>query len=306
MKQKTGIRLHTETAGGANETGISVDILTKINKELRAFLEHSLTTESFWEKWTAVDFGFRKITCWKIKNCERNDCPSFQDADCRCWLRAGTLCGGDIQGDFAKKYRSCFECDVLKMLDADPVRSLYENINILIHHLGKRDEKIMSMAIRDQLTGVYNRTYFNEYIEKMIAYSNRYGEYISFIMIDLDGFKPLNDKHGHQAGDAVLVETARIIQANIRNSDMLFRYGGDEFLIVLPHSDCEKVEAVKIRLQDAAEEWNNNNALYDHFTLSLSIGCATWQQGSDLFLKIKEADNMMYIEKRQKTGLQER
>jgi len=286
-----------QTTGGA----FDIAIVEEMNRELRSFLEHSLSSEAFWEKWTAIEFPRERIRCWEIKGCAREDCPSYQDADCRCWLRVGTLCGGQVQGDFAKKYKSCFNCQVLQNLEGDVLRSLYEHINILIHHLKKRDEKIINAAITDQLTGIYNRTYFNEYMEKQLARAGRYKESISFIMADLDGFKGLNDTHGHQAGDAVLKETAILLQGLVRSSDLLFRYGGDEFLIVLPQADCEKAEVVKERIQEAVDFWNRDHReRYGMFRLSLSTGCATWKQGDDLVSRIREADAMMYQDKRQK------
>lgn len=277
-----------------------------MNKELRNFLEHSLSSETFWETWTAIKFPFERLHCWEIKKCGRDNCPAFRDADCRCWLRVGTLCGGEAQGDFAKKYRSCFQCEVLGRVEEDTLRSLYENINILIHHLRKRDERIVSAAITDQLTGVYNRSYFNEYIDKRLAHASRYEENISFIMIDLDGFKLLNDNHGHHAGDKVLAETAALLKRVVRSSDLVFRYGGDEFLLVLPHADCDRAELVKMRIGEAAEEWNQENGKYEDFRLSLSTGCSTWKRGDDLFSKIKEADALMYLEKKSKknTGME--
>ncbi len=273
-----------------------------MNSNLRDFLEHSLSSESFWEKWTALSLPMESIRCWEIKHCSRTDCPAFQEEEGRCWLKVGTLCGGTVQGDFAKKYRSCFSCDVMKEMEEDEVRSLYEHINILIHHLKKRDEKIVSAAITDQLTGVYNRAYFNEFIDKRISHAGRYEENISFIMIDLDGFKGLNDTFGHQAGDSVLIEAATLLQRMIRRSDLLFRYGGDEFLIVLPYADCERAEMVKERIRAAAERWNLENRRYGKFRLSLSTGCSTWKRGDDVFAKLREADALMYEEKKQKKG----
>lgn len=292
--------MNTITDDNKDKNSVNIETIREMNRELRSFLEHSLSSDSFWEKWTAIEFPKERIRCWEIKGCKREDCPSFLDADCRCWLRVGTLCGGEIQGDFAKKYRSCFSCAVLGQVEGDSLRSLYEHINILIHHLKKRDEKIVSTSITDQLTGAYNRAYFNEYMEKQLAHAGRYNEHLSFIMIDLDGFKGLNDTHGHQAGDAVLVETTKLLQGVIRQSDLFFRYGGDEFLLVLPRADCEKAEVVRERIQAAAAHWNSENRQYGTFKLSLSVGCSTWKKGDDLAVKLKEADALMYLEKRQK------
>src|SRR3990172_4142185 len=95
------------TNDNKDNNSINIEIIREMNRELRSFLEHSLSSESFWEKWTAIEFPKERIRCWEIKSCKREDCPSFLDADCRCWLRVGTLCGGEVQGDFAKKYKSC-------------------------------------------------------------------------------------------------------------------------------------------------------------------------------------------------------
>ena len=293
-----------ESTSQTKDGTVKIEVIKEMNRELRSFLEHSLSSDSFWEKWTSIEFPQERIKCWEIKGCAREDCPSYRDADCRCWLRVGTLCGGEVQGDFAKKYKSCFNCPVLQHVEEDVLRSLYEHINILIHHLKKRDEKIVSTAITDQLTGIYNLTYFNEYMEKQLAHASRYKENISFIMVDLDGFKGLNDTHGHQAGDTVLKETAALLQRLVRSSDLLFRYGGDEFLMVLPQADCERAEVVKERIREAVDSWNkDHHERYGKFRLSLSTGCATWKQGDDLVARIREADALMYQDKREKKGV---
>jgi two-component system cell cycle response regulator len=183
-------------------------------------------------------------------------------------------------------------------VEKDPLQSLYENINILIHHLKKRDDKMVTAAIKDPLTGAYNRAYFNEFMEKTLKRADRYKEYISVIMVDLVGFKGLNDQYGHQAGDDVLVETSTLLRGTMRGVDLLFRYGGDEFLIVLPHANCEEAASIQDRIKRSVDEWNRNNTEYDNFRLSLSIGCSTWKQGDDILSTIKEADTMMYEEKR--------
>jgi PleD family two-component response regulator len=95
----------------------------------------------------------------------------------------GTLCGGKVQGEFARKYETCFECEVFKIISEEPVRLLYENLNTLIFHIKDKGIKLQELAIKDQLTGLYNRHFFNEVIEREAALSNRNGEPLSFIMI---------------------------------------------------------------------------------------------------------------------------
>ena len=111
-----------------------------------------------------------QMQCWVLKNCKRSDCPMHGDHDVRCWLRVGTLCCGEVQGDFARKLKNCFKCEVFKQATKDPLQSAYENINILIHHLKKQDDKMVAAAIKDPLTGAYNRAYFNEFMEKMLEW----------------------------------------------------------------------------------------------------------------------------------------
>jgi diguanylate cyclase (GGDEF)-like protein len=288
---------------GTENHPVDIQILREMNKEIRAFLEHSLSSDAFWEKWTAINFSQKKINCWEVKNCSRKDCPSFFDTDCRCWLKPGTLCTGEAQGDFAKKYRGCFTCEVLALVEKDDLRSLYEHINILIHHLRKRDEDIVAASVTDHLTGVFNRAYFNAFMDKILAYAGRYEKQLSFIMVDLDAFKLLNDTYGHQAGDAMLVEAANLLRNNMRDSDLLFRYGGDEFLVVLSNADCERAEVVQERIKRSVNEWNCENRQYENFRLSLSLGCSTWNRGDDVTTSIKEADAMMYREKKRKKDI---
>ncbi len=99
-----------------------------------------------------------------------------------------------------------------------------------------RDEalvKLESMAYSDQLTGLPNRRFLTKYMEKIIAESVRHEFYSSLLLLDLDNFKPVNDNYGHNAGDAVLVEVANRLSANVREGDLVVRMGGDEFIVVL-------------------------------------------------------------------------
>jgi diguanylate cyclase (GGDEF)-like protein len=306
MKKKTTVKtcktskdIKTSKTSKISKNGsFDKKLLKEMNKDLRDFIEHSLRSESFWEKWQSMSIPAEQVHCWELTNCTHKDCPSFGNQDYRCWIMAGTLCRGALQGDFAKKYKSCFKCPVFKQVEKDPLRSLYENINILIHHLKKRDDKMLTAAIKDPLTGACNRAYFNEFMEKTLKRASRYKEDISFIMVDLDGFKGLNDLHGHQAGDDVLVEVAGLLRSTLRGVELLFRYGGDEFLIVLPQASCQDATSFVDRIMNSVDEWNVHNTRYDDFKLSLSVGCSTWKQGDDLLAKINEADSIMYEEKR--------
>ena len=100
-------------------------------------------------------------------------------------------------------------------------------------------QKLEQMAATDPLTGLYNRRHFGEVLERYFAESARYGKDLACIMCDLDGYKKLNDTLGHQFGDKILQVSAKIITWNLRVMDVAARYGGDEFVILLPHASAQ-------------------------------------------------------------------
>jgi diguanylate cyclase (GGDEF)-like protein len=106
-----------------------------------------------------------------------------------------------------------------------------------IHDLDSKNEELEKLALRDQLTGLANRHYFDYDIEFLVATSKRNESHMGMLLIDLDRFKLVNDIHGHDVGDAVLKQTAEIITHSLRASDRAYRWGGEEFLVVLPDTD---------------------------------------------------------------------
>jgi len=157
-------------------------------------------------------------------------------------------------------------------------------------------------ARRDPLTGVYNRRYFNEVVEQELVRSRRYDHPIGFLMIDVDRFKEINDRFGHQMGDRVLKAVAELLVGQVRESDIVVRYGGDEFLIMLLETDGE-TEAVTERIQNAIAERNRTNELIP-FPVTLSIGAAHWAPESEEPIEqvLAVADRRMYEEKRGEKG----
>jgi two-component system, cell cycle response regulator len=112
-------------------------------------------------------------------------------------------------------------------------------------------KRVEELAATDPLTGLYNRRHFGTMIDRLVAEAQRYGHDLSCVMIDLDGYKKLNDTYGHQVGDQLLVAAGKVILANMRRMDVAARYGGDEFVLLLPHADSSEASAVvqRIRLE---------------------------------------------------------
>lgn len=111
-------------------------------------------------------------------------------------------------------------------------------------------QRMEQMAATDPLTGLYNRRHFGMVIEQLFAEAQRYDTDLSCVMIDLDGYKQLNDSHGHQVGDQLLVTAGKVITANMRRMDVAARYGGDEFVVLLPRADTTEAAGVAQRIRD--------------------------------------------------------
>lgn len=124
-----------------------------------------------------------------------------------------------------------------------------ERILELESSLNKRKEEFKILSLQDPLTGAFNRAYLHDQIPNEIKRSYRYSQSLSIILCDIDGFKEINDAHGHLAGDGLLKELVDLLQKSIRDGvDWIARYGGDEFLIVLPNTDLKGARIAAKRL----------------------------------------------------------
>jgi diguanylate cyclase (GGDEF)-like protein len=149
-------------------------------------------------------------------------------------------------------------------------------------------------AVRDQLTGLYNRRFLEEYIETLVAGTMRKGSMLGMLMCDLDFFKEVNDKYGHDAGDMVLKETASIISRNARSADLVIRFGGEEFLVIL--NDAKEGEAEEIAERIRAKVENAKIKTGGGFVQrTISIGFSEFPKDTPNFWEaIKYADIALY------------
>jgi diguanylate cyclase (GGDEF)-like protein len=162
--------------------------------------------------------------------------------------------------------------------------------------------ELKEQAIHDSMTGLHNRYYLNQVIEKEVKRSKRYNHHMGFLMIDVNRFKEINDRYGHHVGDEVLQGIASLLCKSVRETDIVVRYGGDEFLIVLPETNGE-TDIVKQRIAKNIALHNKNNGWCD-FPVTLSIGSAYWNpQGSQSVDEVlNEADRLMYEDKKRHNG----
>ncbi len=163
--------------------------------------------------------------------------------------------------------------------------------------------QLISQALHDPLTGIYNRNYFNRIIELEELRARRLGSCIGFIMVDVDKFKMVNDKYGHQTGDDVLREVAKILKKALRKTDTVLRYGGDEFLIILTRMTVDHCHRVETRINNAIEK-SPGLHMSDGEKITASMGHAFWTPDANESIDevLGLADTIMYENKRKKLG----
>lgn len=132
------------------------------------------------------------------------------------------------------------------------------------------NRRLAELASTDSLTGISNRRNFMERFDAQIRLAKRRGQPISLLMLDVDYFKDFNDQFGHPAGDVVLADIAKVLAARLRDSDLICRFGGEEFAVVLPATDIEGALHIAESLRTVVE-----NHLWQHREITISVGAST-------------------------------
>ncbi len=151
--------------------------------------------------------------------------------------------------------------------------------------------KLIYQSMHDNLTGLYNRAYYEESLERL-EQGRQFP--ISILMVDVDQLKTINDQDGHAAGDQALINTAKLLGRSFRVEDTIARIGGDEFVVLMPDTASEEAEAALVRLRNELEKFN---ALQPARKLKLSCGLATAEKPTSLVKTLLEADTKMYLDK---------
>ncbi len=128
---------------------------------------------------------------------------------------------------------------------------------------------LRKLASCDSMTGLYNRGSFDKYLSYELQLKERYNTPLSLLMLDIDDFKVINDTYGHQAGDQVIITLAKILQASIRDVDKACRYGGDEFIVILPNTNKEQCEVLRQRIKDMIKY---ESSIKGNIAFKVSIG----------------------------------
>ncbi|MET1753896.1 sensor domain-containing diguanylate cyclase [Novosphingobium sp. RD2P27] len=201
-------------------------------------------------------------TCWALKRGKPHINDSHTDTLC-CLHQIGTaatvevpmmargqvfgllVLASDDEDAFAKLHKVRRVC-----------RALADSMSLALSNIALR-EKLRTQSLRDPLTGLYNRRYMEDALERYVSLAERSGDATSVLMIDLDNFKRLNDEHGHAKGDAVLRDVAGQLVSSLRPSDVVARYGGEELIVILPSCGLEdaalKAEMLRMRVEGLSD-----------------------------------------------------
>ena len=223
----------------------------------------------------------------------RNHARLFIDDDGNWWVEDLNSTNGTFVNESRIRSQQLSDADQVRFGDAIYKFLSGSNIESAYH------EAIHNMAIQDGMTGIHNKRYFMEFLERELSVASRHGHPLTLVMFDVDHFKKVNDTYGHLAGDAVLKDLANRIRPRIRREDLFARYGGEEFACVLPSTALAGgiVFAEHLRTLIAERPCTFDSQSIE-FTISLGVTTMHRETSVDSVALIKRADENLYTAKR--------
>lgn len=230
-------------------------------------------------------------------------CDHLRDCTARWHVCIPLMAGGDAVGVLCLETRAGTEdTDAAFAFDAPERLQFYgivaESLSMALSNV-KLYEKLQHQALRDPLTGLYNRRYMLEALERELLLAGRNNLPLSVIMLDIDHFKTFNDTFGHDAGDTVIAAVSDALCRSVRQSDFVCRYGGEEFLVVLPHAKADKAAGIAEKLRREVEGLPLHHQGQPLGRITISAGIAAFPEiDGDYQNLIEAADRALYQSKR--------
>ena len=195
-----------------------------------------------------------------------------------------------------KKNGAVFDCErsVIALRDQSGALVAYQGVQRDVTEQRRARAELEHLARFDALTGILNRRLILEKVDEWIVHVRRYKGHLSVVMLDIDHFKLVNDRYGHQVGDRVLADTAHLLQRSLRQTDFAGRYGGEEFLLVLPQTDAAGAAVIAERARVILQGTAMHDAEGGTYGVTASFGVAEWSAGNDVDALVGRADAAMY------------
>ncbi len=284
--------------------GIRVEDL----REMIKFILKKLKEKFFLEDVNLKYFSAEANIEFKLKNSKYDEIPlppkrrkfhkSFEEKKCKSGYRYTFLIDVD---ETTKAVLRIKRRKKLTKIEKDHLKNIIPIIFTYFLKLYKAEK----LALIDELTGLYNHKYLMQYLEKEVEKAERYNDRFSVIFIDLDGLKRVNDAYGHIYGAKTLKEVGYILKRYVRSSDIVARFGGDEFVVIVFKSSVESAKKIAHRLREKIKEYNFLSEEGFNLKLSASFGIACFpEHGKTAEELIKRADEAMYyVKKHGKDGV---
>jgi diguanylate cyclase (GGDEF)-like protein len=254
--------------------------------------------------------------CYDFFHCPPDTgCPAYGSKDRRCWFMSGTHCHGKILSNINEKLENCINCEMFMpvgifIIDITRKSRLESEVDLgaCMNLLGaaslaisnaKLYEKTLQLSETDGLTGLKNRRTFLKLLDSEISRSQRYNKNFGLLMLDVDYFKHYNDTNGHPQGDVLLKIISEMINENLRETDAVGRYGGEEFIALLPETNKEESIAIAERIRDTIENHRFPRAeTQPGGKITVCIGVAAYPDDGDSAEKItRSTDDALYVAK---------
>jgi two-component system cell cycle response regulator len=192
----------------------------------------------------------------------------------------------------------------LDLKNDSEIGRLARDFNIMAERLMEHKTRLEELSSRDGLTGLYNRREFEARLREEIQRARRYGKPLSVMLLDIDHFKNVNDRYGHQAGDETLIAVADLIRLSARPMDAVCRYGGEELAVILPETEAGGAAIVAERIRASVAESLTTTPQGDEIQVTVSIGFAVFPQDGDAGPSlVKAADEALYAAKQEGRNL---
>ena len=186
------------------------------------------------------------------------------------------------------------DCLIWMFMEAEKKDKLFLELEFAQETLQQQKIALEQLARTDALTGILNRRSFDEEVNRIFNQSMQLKQAVSVLVIDIDFFKNLNDSHGHQLGDQALTQLGNILTSTIRTSDIVARYGGDEFVCVLSNTTLSVAVTTSERIHDAVRKSNMKRC---KFTVSIGVACRAADECTDFEAVMRNADQALYTAK---------